>query len=56
MFATEAAAEIVENRDRMAAGDQRLGDVRSDEPGAAGDEHFSQDGGAFGAQCAGGLK
>ena len=35
----EAAAQVVEHDDLVAALDQRVGDVRSDEAGAAGDEH-----------------
>ena len=34
-----AAAEIVEDGDAMAARDERIGDVRADEAGAAGDEN-----------------
>jgi hypothetical protein len=32
------SVEVIEHADHVAAADERLGDVRTDEPGAAGDE------------------
>ena len=42
MLSIEPGRQVVEDEDLVAALEQRLGQVRPDEPGAAGNQHTHQ--------------